>query len=143
MTRRRFLELVPAAAGVLACVPLGACLNGGHIDGSVTTVGGQVTVTFAQFPKLMTVGGGVVVAASSGQTVLVVRTSQTAAAAVDAICTHEGCVIDYAAGNPPITCPCHGSAFTLDGVVVGGPANRSLALYAATVDATGVVVTLV
>ncbi len=142
LTRRRFLELVPASAGALLCTPLAACLNGGHIDGSVENVSGQATVSFAQFPRLMTVGGGVVVAASSGQTVLVVRTSQTTATALDAICTHQGCVIDYSAASPPITCGCHGSAFALDGAVVNGPANRPLSVYAAVVGAGGIVVTL-
>ena len=57
-SRRAFLEAgVRIGAGA---VLLSAC-GGAPLDGSVTPAGGQATLSFAQFPKLETVGGGVVV----------------------------------------------------------------------------------
>jgi nitrite reductase/ring-hydroxylating ferredoxin subunit len=50
--------------------------------------------------------------------------------AMSAECTHEGCSVpryDQQAGL--MVCPCHGSHYAIDGTVVGGPAQQSLARY--------------
>lgn len=47
-------------------------------------------------------------------------------AAWNAECPHLGCKVGYRAERNHFACPCHDSAFTLDGEVVGGPAPRSL-----------------
>ena len=44
--------------------------------------------------------------------------------ALTAVCTHLGCII--AQTEDGFACPCHGSLFSKDGKVVGGPAPRSL-----------------
>lgn len=41
-------------------------------------------------------------------------------------CTHLGCITTYRATEQMFKCPCHGSAFRLDGVNVDGPAPRPL-----------------
>lgn len=88
------------------------------------------------------VGGGIVVDAA-GTLLVVVRTGDTTAAAVSAVCTHEGCTVEYVGGgNAPINCPCHGSTFNVAGAALGGPARRSLKSYTATVDADGITVAL-
>ncbi|MBI3098592.1 MAG: Rieske (2Fe-2S) protein [Planctomycetes bacterium] len=49
--------------------------------------------------------------------------------AMSSVCTHLGCIIQHrrAAGQKEgFFCPCHGSAFDLEGKVVGGPAPRPL-----------------
>ncbi len=48
-------------------------------------------------------------------------------AAMSAICTHLGCVVDKDASG--FICPCHGSSYTTDGMVLTGPAPRSLPWY--------------
>ena len=40
-------------------------------------------------------------------------------------CTHAGCKVSAISGGT-IGCPCHGSAFALDGSVTKGPAKRPL-----------------
>jgi cytochrome b6-f complex iron-sulfur subunit len=45
--------------------------------------------------------------------------------AISSVCTHLGCVVSHTE-NEGFACPCHGSRFTVDGTVVGGPAPAAL-----------------
>ena len=40
-------------------------------------------------------------------------------------CTHEGCLVDITNGQQ-FDCPCHGSRFDSDGLVLRDPATRPL-----------------
>jgi cytochrome b6-f complex iron-sulfur subunit len=46
--------------------------------------------------------------------------------AMSTVCTHLGCMTHYEAEQGRIFCPCHGSQFSPEGEVVGGPAPRPL-----------------
>jgi Rieske Fe-S protein len=53
-----------------------------------------------------------------------------------AVCTHNGCTVGVAGGaTPSLACPCHGSAFDLNGQVTRGPAGRPLQHFQVDVDA--------
>lgn len=43
-------------------------------------------------------------------------------------CTHLGCTFPWNPIDQQFQCPCHGSRYTPDGIVVRGPANRPLRL---------------
>ncbi len=139
ISRRCFLEAATAAG--CGALLLGGCQNGGAVDGTVTPTNGQAVLTFAMFPRLATVGDGVVADVGNGP-IAVIRTGDTTATALSAVCTHAGCTVVIQSGSPPLFCPCHGSEFSISGVAVRGPARASLRVYAATVDASGVTVTL-
>lgn len=46
--------------------------------------------------------------------------------AFSTICPHLGCGIDYVASQRSFACPCHESAFSLEGAVAGGPSPRGM-----------------
>lgn len=46
--------------------------------------------------------------------------------AISASCTHLGCNVTWFDFEGKFKCPCHGSFFTLDGDVIGGPAPEPL-----------------
>lgn len=48
-------------------------------------------------------------------------------------CTHLGCIINKFENNQLI-CPCHGSAFDMDGSCVKGPAGKSLQKISHNID---------
>jgi cytochrome b6-f complex iron-sulfur subunit len=45
--------------------------------------------------------------------------------AISSVCTHLGCIVAHNEGEG-FACPCHGSRFSVDGTVVGGPAPAAL-----------------
>jgi cytochrome b6-f complex iron-sulfur subunit len=54
------------------------------------------------------------------------------------VCTHLGCLYDWAESEGKFICPCHGSQFAKDGTYLAGPAPRSLDRFPITaVDAAG------
>lgn len=59
------------------------------------------------------------------QGVLVVRSEQ-GFYALNAVCTHLGCLTVWKPEDAVIACPCHGSTFQRDGEVIAGPAPRPL-----------------
>lgn len=60
------------------------------------------------------------------QLIAVARTRDGVVHAVDAVCTHLGCVVSFNSGDETWDCPCHGSRFDADGGVLDGPAVEPL-----------------
>ena len=60
------------------------------------------------------------------------RVNETEFVALSTRCTHRGCQVDT--GGAQLTCPCHGSAFSLLGERLQGPAEKPLARFAVTAD---------
>ena len=46
--------------------------------------------------------------------------------AFSSVCPHLGCAVDYDADRGEFVCPCHKSAFAMDGTVKSGPSPRAL-----------------
>jgi cytochrome b6-f complex iron-sulfur subunit len=60
--------------------------------------------------------------------------------ALNAICTHLGCVVPWNAAQNKFICPCHGSQYDSQGTVVRGPAPLPLALAHVNTDPAGKVI---
>lgn len=58
--------------------------------------------------------------------VWVVKHSPTDVTVYSPICPHLGCQYNWDPGARHFACPCHGSVWTLDGKVIGGPSPRPL-----------------
>jgi menaquinol-cytochrome c reductase iron-sulfur subunit len=61
--------------------------------------------------------------------VYVVRPHDQSVLILDIHCTHMGCPVGWSQGAKRFLCPCHGGAFTADGVEVAGPPPRPLYRY--------------
>jgi Rieske Fe-S protein len=91
----------------------------------------------------MTVGGSILGKASGyANPIVIARVRQDQFAALDAICTHQRCTVEYNALNLTLDCPCHGSTYEVTGTVVSGPAPRALTVFTATSDGTNLTITL-
>lgn len=60
--------------------------------------------------------------------------------AVLASCTHQGCTPEPVVDR--LACPCHGSEFSFEGLVLQGPAERPLTRYEITEEGDDVIVWL-
>ena len=134
-TRRTFNLIVGAAA-----VELWAC--GTSRPTLAPNSSNQVTLTYAQFPSLMSTGGSAVVDVQGQFPLAVVRTADATATALSATCTHAGCIVDYDGAAKALHCPCHNADFDLQGNVLRGPTSIPLPVYKATPAADGIVVDL-
>jgi cytochrome b6-f complex iron-sulfur subunit len=114
-------------------VPPGSGGGGGGVNAK-DALGNDVTMT--GWLKVHPPGDRTLAQGLKGDpTYLVVETDGTLATyGVNAVCTHLGCVVPFNGPENKFICPCHGSQYNNQGLVVRGPAPLSLAL--AHVDVT-------
>jgi menaquinol-cytochrome c reductase iron-sulfur subunit len=63
-----------------------------------------------------------------------IKHSPTEVTVYSPVCTHLGCYYKWDPGTGHFECPCHGSVFSIDGKVLGGPAPRPLDMLPAKID---------
>ena len=49
--------------------------------------------------------------------------------AISLVCSHLGCTVDENEDGDGFTCPCHGSRYNKDGLLLEGPATKALSNY--------------
>lgn len=136
VSRRTALE---AAAGTCAAGLLAACGDagsapvaapsprGGPAQKAIPRSGGGLRASLVQVSEVP-VGGAVATSAPDGSRVLVTQPVQGEVLAFSAVCPHEGCSV--APDDDRLSCPCHGSQFSLAGQVTRGPADKGLQPFA-------------
>jgi thiosulfate dehydrogenase [quinone] large subunit len=78
----------------------------------------------------------------AGDPGVIVRLADGSFVAYDAVCTHEGCTVEWDARDGVLLCPCHGAAFDPadHAAVLQGPTNQPLPSLPIVVDqATGTI----
>jgi Rieske Fe-S protein len=80
----------------------------------------------------------------AGDPAVIVQLASGSFVAFDAICTHQGCTVEWAGQDSILFCPCHGAAFDAasDGRVIQGPARRPLASLPLVVDSASGTISL-
>ena len=63
-----------------------------------------------------------------------IKHSPTEVTVYSPVCTHLGCYYKWDPGTGHFECPCHGSVFSIDGKVLGGPAPRPLDILPAKIE---------
>jgi len=132
MKRREFLKgvVMGTAAGVAATLlPVRPALAK------------KVAVGLDKAEALKSVGKGTLLRLKDRQ-VLVVRDSESTVKALDPVCTHQQCIVQWDEAAKKVRCPCHASGFALDGTVLEGPAPRPLRTIPAALDGDRIVLTL-
>lgn len=101
---------------------------------------GKVEVSLAQNPALKKVGGVVRFKDKKGNSLALVRSSNSASGykALNLSCTHEGSIVTKSGSR--WVCPNHGAEFALNGDVKMGPARRNLEALPIKVSASKVVI---
>ena len=140
ITRRDFVKIVwfgAAASSVLGKSWMATAVAAP----SAATAGGTgvLHLSVSDFPALQNANGSVRLSVTSNQGVLypllVNRGTGNQFFTVSTRCTHQGCVVPtFSTAAGAIVCPCHGSRYSIDGTVIGGPATASLTRYTNTFD---------
>jgi cytochrome b6-f complex iron-sulfur subunit len=56
----------------------------------------------------------------------IIREKEGGIYAISAVCTHLGCLTRWNENKGEITCPCHGTKFSITGIVIEGPTSKTL-----------------
>lgn len=113
-SRRKFLSTSAKVVGACSILPIiNKCAK------TVTKEGKTLTV---EIPEVNT---AVVLKEDN----LVISRLANHIYALTNVCNHLGCLVSFDKENKQITCPCHGSKFSLDGTYIEGPAKRGLDRY--------------
>jgi Rieske Fe-S protein len=113
MNRRGFLRGTAIAAGALIF---------GRTQSAIAAAPKKI-VKASKFP----VGSAQKFVAANGAPAYLIRT-KSGVFAYSAICTHQGCTVDYLKAGKKLICPCHSGSFDPfdSGKVVAGPPERPL-----------------
>ena len=74
--------------------------------------------------------------------VLVINNSKGELIAINPVCTHQGCIVDWSSDEKQFVCPCHYAKYAPDGKVLAKPATSPLSTYPVQEDNGEILVSL-
>lgn len=122
-TRRKFLDNLALAAAALG------------LGFSAQDKPKQVlaTVKISENKDLEKLGGYALIKGTPAGDVLVVHSGDTQYTALSNVCPHKQCKVEVKSPSL-IQCPCHQSAYKIDGTYIGGPSKTSLKKFTISQD---------
>jgi len=126
MKRREFIPRITGGAAIVAVSPvvMTSCeKENPEPDNRDDDIGG-IDLDDPNFVGLKSDGGF----AYKGP-YIVINTGDENFIALSSSCTHNACRVNYSISSNNLPCPCHGSVFAIDGVVLQGPASSPLKTY--------------
>ena len=127
LSRRRFLgRLIGGGSAVAVGAELAACAATSSLGVAVS--GGRISLDLTELKERMGEGNAIALTAPElAEPILLLRRDSGEFEAIGSRCTHLGCRVRPT--GHVLSCPCHGSAFDLDGKVLRGPAQKPLSRY--------------
>ncbi|HEU0034882.1 MAG TPA: Rieske (2Fe-2S) protein [Kofleriaceae bacterium] len=123
----------------------GTTPDGAPVDPGFEVCGGNICIDLSKEvnASLNTVGGSKVFTITTpvNDKIIVVKTADTTFATVSAVCTHQRCTVRLSSVTTGYVCPCHGSKYTIDGMVTQGPAVVALKQYTNSLSGTTLTIT--
>lgn len=94
----------------------------------VTKQGGGAPANAIAAISDLNVGTALQIKLTSGDPGILIRTATDAVCAFSAVCTHQGCTVDYDIASKELICPCHGARFDplQNGKAIAGPTRAAL-----------------
>ena len=94
----------------------------------VTKQGGGAPTNAIVAISDLNVGSALQIKLTSGDPGILIRTATDAVCAFSAVCTHQGCTVDYDQASKELICPCHGARFDplQNGKAIAGPTRAAL-----------------
>lgn len=125
MKRRKFLNWV--GIGVLASyfpVALAACADTDSNTAATSEADGEF-ISLGTTEELQQTG----YLLNKESEVIVVRDSNDKLVALNPVCTHQGCIVEWSPDSNDLICPCHNAKYAPDGEVLAAPAPAPLPTY--------------
>jgi thiosulfate dehydrogenase [quinone] large subunit len=119
------LSIAFAALGNLFATPARIASSAAKI---VTKKGGGAPDNAIAAISDLNVGSALSIKLATGDPGILIRTDTDVVCAFSAVCTHEGCTVNYDSGSKELICPCHGARFDplQNGKAIGGPTRTPL-----------------
>ena len=130
-SRRSFITRVAAlGAGALAA---GSILPQLGIGATQTKKAALATITLAEHEQLGSTGGFILVKGTARGDLLLIRSGKDAYTVLSNICPHRECKVKVK-NEELIQCPCHKSAYSIQGKYQSGPSKKDLTDFPYTVQ---------
>ncbi|MDX1941979.1 MAG: Rieske 2Fe-2S domain-containing protein [Saprospiraceae bacterium] len=92
-------------------------------------------IKFSEHPELQQTNGFKILTESPFGGLAILRLNEDSFKVFSLSCTHLGCTVEWMENNKIFSCPCHGSSFSKEGCLLGGPAQQALWVYEYKLDA--------